>query len=90
MGFNRRKLEDQRRQAAVKEAAARRATIRNRDALELEPSRGLPRMRDERSGSSEIKWLGARTGSQGSCRRGARPQGMLWPGGARDPGTPPA
>ena len=26
MGFNRRKMEDQRRQAAVKEAAARRAT----------------------------------------------------------------
>jgi hypothetical protein len=37
MGFNRRKMEDQRRQAAVKEAAARRAT----DAQVLEDAERL-------------------------------------------------
>jgi len=37
MGFNRRKLEDQHREAAEKEAAARRAT----DAQVLEDAEGL-------------------------------------------------
>ncbi len=44
MGFNRRKMEDQRRQAAEKEAAERRAT----DAQVLEDAERLIAARNER------------------------------------------
>jgi hypothetical protein len=51
MGFNRRKMEDQRRQAAEKEAAARRAT--DAQVLEdAEPNRCL----DERQARRIVPW----------------------------------
>jgi hypothetical protein len=48
---------------------------RNRGSLELEPSRALPKAIGERSGSSKLKGLGARTVSLWSCRRADRPRG---------------
>ena len=48
MGFNRRKMEDQRRQAAEKEAASRRAT----DAQVLEDAERLIAAWNERCGST--------------------------------------
>jgi hypothetical protein len=48
MGFNKRKMEDQRREAAEKEAAARRAT----DAQVLEDAE---RPREGRNGSSQME-----------------------------------
>jgi hypothetical protein len=54
MGFNRRKMEDQRRRAAEKEAAARRAT----DAQVLEDAERLMAAWNERQERRYDRWLG--------------------------------